>query len=112
MKRNIEIPKRTWKVWFFDTSKQGFGQSAQHLMNLFISYKLGKNSHQCEWYILNIINDLVFGILLQYLFFLLFEWIIKKLNCSYKTGDYGEDTSFKEYIVQLIFWMIIVITVI
>jgi hypothetical protein len=80
-------------------------------MNLFISYRLGKSSHQCEWYVLNIINDLISGIFLQYLYFLLLGWILSKLNMEYKSGDYGEDNSFYEYLYQLFFYVLICIAV-
>ena len=40
IKRLRENPKRPWKIWIFDTSKQLFSQVLAHFINLTISILL------------------------------------------------------------------------
>ena len=42
-KRYTEKPKRAWKIWFMDTSKQGASQFLAHIINIVISIKLSAN---------------------------------------------------------------------
>ena len=37
IKRHYEDPKRPWKVWCYDTLKQGISQLLAHFLNLLIS---------------------------------------------------------------------------
>lgn len=37
LKRWRETPKRPWKIWFFDVSKQVFGSMLLHVLNIFMS---------------------------------------------------------------------------
>jgi hypothetical protein len=39
-KRYIETPKRAWKIWALDTSKQGVSQFLAHIINVAISMQL------------------------------------------------------------------------
>jgi hypothetical protein len=41
-KRYHETPKRPWKIWILDTSKQGVSQMLAHFINIFISLGLSK----------------------------------------------------------------------
>jgi hypothetical protein len=43
IKRYRENPKRPWKIWMFDTSKQIFSQILAHFINLTISLALSYN---------------------------------------------------------------------
>lgn len=42
-KRYKERPKRAWKIWFLDTSKQGASQFLAHVINVAISIHLSAN---------------------------------------------------------------------
>ena len=42
-KRYTERPKRAWKIWFLDTSKQGVSQFLAHVINVAISIHLSAN---------------------------------------------------------------------
>jgi hypothetical protein len=39
-KRYIEKPKRAWRIWAMDTSKQGVSQFLAHVINVAISMQL------------------------------------------------------------------------
>jgi hypothetical protein len=43
IKRFREKPRRTWKIWIFDTSKQLISQVVAHFINLTISIALTYN---------------------------------------------------------------------
>ena len=70
-----------------------------------------KSGHQCEWYILNSINDSTLGIFIQYFFLKFFEWVFKNSKISFKSGHYGENISFKSYFYQLFIWILIILMV-
>lgn len=70
-----------------------------------------KSGLQCEWYVLNIINDLTIGVLIIYCYIKLFEYALSDTKINFKSGDYGEIPCFWQYIYQLFLWIIIVIIV-
>jgi len=39
--------RRPWKVWFFDTSKQGMGSLLMHSANLFLAGQI--KGDPCTW---------------------------------------------------------------
>ena len=43
-KRYRERPRRPWRIWFMDVSKQGLGALFAHVLNLFLSAALSWNS--------------------------------------------------------------------
>lgn len=63
-KRYRESPKRAWKIWALDTSKQGTSQLFAHFINVAISmslsYKL--DSDACIWYLTTNILDNTLGV--------------------------------------------------
>lgn len=65
-KRYIERPKRIWKIWFMDTSKQGFSQMIAHIINVVISMQLSSSlsSDACIWYFTTNILDNTLGVVL------------------------------------------------
>lgn len=66
----IENPKRTWKVWFFDSSKQLTSAGLAHIMNIVIAIFLSENSKggdSCVWYFINILVDTTIGMLICFL---------------------------------------------
>ena len=65
-KRYTEKPKRAWKIWFMDTSKQGASQFLAHIINIVISIKLSANieSDACIWYLTTNVLDNTVGVFL------------------------------------------------
>ena len=67
IKRCRENPPRLWKIWIFDTSKQGVSQMLAHFMNLTISIALtyeDSTSDECLWYFTTNILDNTIGVLI------------------------------------------------
>ena len=48
IKRYREHPKRPWKIWAFDTSKQMISQLIAHFINLTISLALSYNQSNSD----------------------------------------------------------------
>ena len=68
IKRNFEQPKRPWRIWCYDTMKQGISQLLAHFINLLISLILtveDPNSDTCLWYFITNIFDNTFGVFLS-----------------------------------------------
>ena len=70
-KRFTEIPRRTWKIWFFDSSKQLISAAMAHLLNVIIAIFLSNQSKEdgskgdsCIWYLINIFIDSTIGMLI------------------------------------------------
>ncbi|KAG6329071.1 hypothetical protein ID866_10018 [Astraeus odoratus] len=97
-KRQRETPKRPWKIWLFDVSKQIAGQMFVHGLNVLIS-DLG--SHQfsgnaCTYYFLNILVDTTLGVGLIYLILQATTYILSsRLHLrGFQSGKYGNPPSF------------------
>lgn len=65
-KRYIERPKRAWRIWFMDTSKQGVSQFLAHVINVAISMQLSSrlSSDACIWYFTTNVLDNTIGVVL------------------------------------------------
>jgi hypothetical protein len=112
LKRYLEFPRRDWLTWFLDTSKQIAGQLTQHGFNLLISSHLGSNGgSECEWYIVNLINDSTIGLLFQIIYLRIITWMLRGTKYEFQTGDYGEKFEIGNYIYQMNLWIFIVILV-
>eukprot|EP01038_Epipyxis_sp_PR26KG_P009859 gene9859-13262_t len=113
IKRQNEVPRREWYVWFLDVMKQGIGSSFGHFSNIYLSMLIAENitgADQCQWYCLTYIIDSVIGTSINLMFLHCFESTINKLECfSLKMGDYGDPPSIKIWIPQLIIWLTIVL---
>ena len=80
-----------------------------HFLNIYIALDLGEKSGlQCEWYILNGINDFSLGILIQFLFLIFFEKVFSNTKYKFKSGEYGEKICLKNYFFQVFIWVLIV----
>lgn len=111
VKRFLERNKRTWKVWFMDTSKQALSAGILHVLNLYLSNS-SKSGDHCVWYFLNYIIDTVVGMALCYLFLHLVERCLQNSeNFSFKSGDYGENTDFGKWAYQIWIWIGIILVV-
>lgn len=69
-KRQREKPKRPWKIWTLDISKQMLGQLFVHILNVLLSW-LGSRASEgennpCSLYFLNIAIDTTIGVLFIY----------------------------------------------
>ncbi|PPR02651.1 hypothetical protein CVT24_002134 [Panaeolus cyanescens] len=68
-KRHRETPKRPWRIWLFDVSKQVVGQMFLHGINVLVSslFSIHNAANACVSYFLNILIDTTFGVALIYI---------------------------------------------
>jgi len=68
-KRQREKPKRKWKIWALDVSKQMLGQLFVHILNIVLSdfVASGGGENPCSLYFLNILVDTTLGVFFIYI---------------------------------------------
>ena len=97
IKRCQEKPKRPWKIWWFDVSKQVIAALVLHIVNLILSSWLTNEediSDECVWYFVTLFLDCTLGAFLSYILMWVVDGIAIVGNCKYiKSGLY-----FKEYV--------------
>ena len=116
IKRQTEIPRRDWNVWFLDALKQGIGSSFGHFANIFLSVivnvqEYAVNIDECKWYCLSYLVDSTLGISINLAMITFVETITKRnRDCSkyIKFGEYGNPPSMHLFLPQLAIWLIIV----
>ncbi|QRV87918.1 vacuolar membrane protein [Ceratobasidium sp. AG-Ba] len=103
-KRNHESPRRPWRIWMFDVSKQVVGQIVVHMSNVFISDLVAHHSsnNPCTLYFLNVLVDTTVGVAFIYAFLHAGTWLLAtKLHLKgFKSGDYGGIPPSKIYWVK------------
>ncbi|EIW76290.1 hypothetical protein CONPUDRAFT_168857 [Coniophora puteana RWD-64-598 SS2] len=103
-KRNRESPKRPWRIWLFDVSKQLFGQAFIHGVNVLISDVSSHVSagNACTFYFLNILVDTTLGVGLIYVFLHVFAYVLnEKLHLTgFESGKYGDPPSYSFWLRQ------------
>jgi len=92
IKRLRERPRRPWKIWLFDTSKQLVSQMLAHFINLTISIALtykDSSSDECLWYFITNILDNTLGVLICVLSLKAIENSLRKRGKGeYISGNY------------------------
>jgi hypothetical protein len=112
VKWRFEKPRRESLIFFLDTSKQIITQLTQHVFNILVSTYIGdRDGVQCEWYIVNLLNDLSIGLIILYMILKLFTYMFTGTQYEFHSGEYGSNILWK-YFTQLIMWIMIVIIVI
>ncbi|POV95978.1 hypothetical protein PSTT_15914, partial [Puccinia striiformis] len=69
-KRHREKPKRKYRIWTADVSKQVLGQAFVHMLNIFISdsmASLPSKGNPCALYFMNIFIDTTIGVFVLFL---------------------------------------------
>jgi hypothetical protein len=114
IKRILENPKREFRVFVYDVSKQAIGQLYAHGLNLLIAIHLTHpDGDQCVWYFVNFIVDVIGGLPLTYLLVLLTNHLAQRLNyTSLLSGEYIQDQWCinRSYLKQIGVWLTVVTT--
>lgn len=117
VKRISENPKRPINVFLYDISKQVIGSLYTHGLNLLIAIKVSslissdKLDDECMWYFVNFIVDVFLGLVLNWIFLTLVNWIANKYKYHMLiSGKYTIDNKFCNipYALQLAIWLIII----
>uniref|UniRef100_A0A1B6C1Z1 Uncharacterized protein n=1 Tax=Clastoptera arizonana TaxID=38151 RepID=A0A1B6C1Z1_9HEMI len=112
LKRYCEpkLGRRPWRIWFYDTSKQGLGALFMHMSNIFLSGQF--QGDPCTWYIINFLLDSSVGLLLTYIGIRLVQNYakVKKFNLI-NFGEYGIPPSTKAWVLQCCLYIILMFLV-
>lgn len=115
VKKSRDPIQRSWLTWFLDVSKLLVAQGTQHICNLIIAYKIGKNNGlECEWYIINLICDATLGVFFLWIYFKTLNECLDNTSCSYESGNYYDKDrkfSLSSYMYQMSLWFLIVLFV-
>lgn len=117
MKWYLEVPRRLFKTFCLDSSKQIFGAGAIHCMNMVCAIafagKEADHGDECAWYWTNIMIDTTFGVLICYGLLKLTEKLF-----GYDSGHYGKKAStgidwennpdYYKWAQQIVVWGVIV----
>ncbi|KAI9464299.1 vacuolar membrane protein-domain-containing protein [Russula earlei] len=109
-KRHREKPKRPWRIWLFDVSKQVVGQMFVHGVNVFISDvgSARSSGNACVFYFLNILIDTTLGVGAIYLTLHLLTWFFTtRLQLKgFQSGQYGSPPSLNYWARQAIVYVV------
>ena len=123
VKRFFEYPKRSWKVFLLDITKQAFSSELAHIMNLVLAVLLSslvKVGDNCSWYFVNLTIDTTVGVFLCFMLITLVNNIARKYDIMIlHSGHYFNEgmphtdvnINYRIWVVQLTIWCIIVILV-
>ncbi|KAF2364205.1 Store-operated calcium entry regulator STIMATE [Trinorchestia longiramus] len=84
--------RRSWMVWFYDTSKQGLGAALVHFSNVVLAEEF--TGDPCTWYIVSFLLDSTFGLVLVWAGIRLTIYIGRKYRLpTLIFGEYGRPPS-------------------
>ncbi|KAK8750504.1 hypothetical protein OTU49_014869 [Cherax quadricarinatus] len=98
LKRFCEPKKhrRSWLVWFYDTSKQGLGAMIVHFCNVFLSEAF--KGDPCTWYIISFLLDSTLGLVIIWAGIRLSIYIGQKQGMpTIIFGEYGRPPSVRAW---------------
>lgn len=128
LKRRWEIPKRAWKIFLLDISKQAAQAFWAHTLNVILAVylKLAVNKgNGCEWYFVNFSSDIFIVLALTLMIFQVVDWFATKYDIlvlksgvylnmhdaqyiyRYTYKDLEKHINYKIYFLQLIVWLMI-----
>ncbi|CAH1117356.1 unnamed protein product [Phaedon cochleariae] len=102
--------RRSWLIWFYDTSKQGMGAIAIHLANVWIAgqYK----GDPCTWYLINFLLDSSLGLLIIFIGIRLSQYLAKNPGWeAIHFGEYGKPPSSNAWMTQCCLYVCLMIIV-
>lgn len=117
-KRQTERPKRKFRTWFLDVSKQGVGACYAHVLNMIIAAIIVNNDNgvnntslkdQCAWYGMTYLVDTTLGLLLAIWGLKVVDWMANEWDwVSLKhTGVYEGVDGLLHWIHQAVAWLMI-----
>lgn len=91
--------RRSWLIWFYDTSKQGMGALVIHLANVYLAGMF--QGDPCTWYIINFLLDSSVGLFIIYIGIRLSQHLAKTRHWeAINFGEYGKPPSVNAWMAQ------------
>lgn len=117
LKWYMEVPRRRFKIFLLDSSKQIVGAGVIHCLNMVCAIIFASMedalADECAWYWVNIMIDTTFGVVVCWGFLKLSEWMFGYDSGHYgkgaKTGiDWDHDPDYGKWGKQIAVWCLIV----
>lgn len=106
-KRRIEKPRRVWKVFFLDVTKQFFSMSTTHFLNVLLAVLMSHNSEagdSCVWYFVTVVIDSSLGTLITCFLLSQTDSLFERFgHLRYKSGNYFtlKTSTYKDHVLGL-----------
>lgn len=89
--------RRSWLIWFFDTSKQACGALVIHFVNIVLA-ELFEGADPCTQYIISFLLDSSLGLLIIYCGIRITQLVAIRKGCDYLVfGEYGKPKPVAKY---------------
>jgi len=110
----FEKPRRPFKIWALDTSKQVLGFLTAHFLNILLSYLMENTTvDSCVWYFVNIMLDTTLTVLIAYLLLKGITRFIRRMGWDPRGrlnfGNYGDPVRLSIWLRQILLWVWIVV---
>ena len=100
IKRLCENPRRPWKVWALDLSKQAFATTSTHFLNLFLAIFLSTpDADECALYFINTFMDCTVGVLFTYVIMKVIDCFAKSNGLTVSSFNYSYRILNQDYIM-------------
>lgn len=128
-KRSFENPKRSYRIFLLDISKQGLSAGWCHTMNLFLAVYLQlkvNKGNGCEWYFVNFLSEVLFVVGISYCIHTLVLHFATKYDVMilqsgvylsihdsqyvyrYSWDELDKHINYRVFAIQLAVWLMIV----
>lgn len=129
VKRHLEVPKRSFRIFTLDITKQLCGALWQHILNVglavYLQLKVNKGNG-CDWYFINFICEIFFSVALtismqsiishyaeKYDILILQSGVYLSIHDAqyiyrYTYEDLDKHINYKVWFIQLVIWIMIV----
>ncbi|KAL3852189.1 hypothetical protein ACJMK2_015863 [Sinanodonta woodiana] len=100
--------RRPWRIWFYDTSKQGFGAAVIHFANVFLADVF--QGDPCTWYVVSFLLDSTIGLFIIYLGLKITQVIAHRKGWeTLFFGEYGSPPQCNAYVGQCGLYILVMI---
>lgn len=116
-KRFTDKVRRPWKIWWFDTSKQGVQATLNHSVNIALSKAFGvwleDDTDPCNWYWVNLSLDCTLGVGILFVLLRILQRFYRSKSVGRpelaQCGEYGDPPDFRIFVRQLLDWQALVV---
>ncbi|KAL1501670.1 hypothetical protein ABEB36_006960 [Hypothenemus hampei] len=93
------LHRRSWQIWFYDTSKQGMGAIAIHLANVWLAGQYQGNP--CTWYLINFLLDSSLGLFIIFVGIKTCQRLSRRKGWqAINFGEYGKPPNVNAWLAQ------------
>ncbi|XP_060536689.1 store-operated calcium entry regulator STIMATE-like isoform X2 [Cylas formicarius] len=91
--------RRSWQIWFYDTSKQGLGAMAIHLANVWLAGQY--TGDPCTWYLINFLLDSTIGLVIIFIGIRTSQYLARRKGWeAINFGEYGKPPNMNAWLAQ------------